>query len=153
MQEFLTFELVKAQNQPDILNLMSEFNHFFNYNFDRKKTEKLLITFTEKPELGRIYLINSQGKPIGYIVLSFGFSFEYNGRDAFIDEFYLSEDYRGKGIGKKAIDFISKKAKELNVNALHLETEPENEIAKNLYLARGFKTNNRILLTKPISGS
>jgi GNAT superfamily N-acetyltransferase len=43
---------------------------------------------------------------IGYIVLTLGDSLEYHGRDAFVDEIYIRESHRGKGIGAQAIKFV-----------------------------------------------
>ena len=77
-----------------------------------------------------------------------GFSFEYGGHDALVDEFFLKEEYRSLGIGGKTIDFVSAQAKILNINALHLEVELDNINARNLYLKKGFVDNNRTLLTK-----
>jgi len=60
------------------------------------------------------------------VVLAFGFSFEYKGRDAFIDELFLKEAYRKKGIGGQTMRFVEQQAKELGVHAIHLEVEKSN---------------------------
>jgi len=36
--------------------------------------------------MGRVWLIQYQGQVIGYVILTLGYSLEYGGRDAFIDE-------------------------------------------------------------------
>jgi GNAT superfamily N-acetyltransferase len=82
------------------------------------------------------------------VVLTFGFSFEYGGRDAFIDELYLEAAHRGKGIGGLTIDFVSEQAKVLGVKALHLEVERHNDWGNRLYRKKGFGGNERHLLTK-----
>ena len=42
---------------------------------------------------------------VGYLVLTLGYSLEYGGRDAFIDEVYIRSSYRGRGIGTAALTF------------------------------------------------
>lgn len=43
------------------------------------------------------------------------------GPDAFIDEFFLHESYRGRGWGRKTLMFAEEQARSLKITALHLE--------------------------------
>lgn len=96
-------------------------------------------------------MIEHEGADIGYLVISFGFSFEYGGRDAFVDELYIVEGHRRKGIGKTVLQLAEKWALEMGIKALHLEVENHNEQAHRLYLNRGFKNNDRTLMSKRIA--
>ncbi|WP_108805587.1 N-acetyltransferase [Aquimarina sp. Aq107] len=146
----IEYKTYTKRDKSDVLKMMTSFNEIYDYDFDPKIGEKNLIDFTSNEILGRLYLIKYQQSNIGYIVLSFGFSFEYEGRDAFIDEFYIKENYRNQGVGKLTMDFIELESKKLNVNAIHLEVESHNSKANKLYMSKGYKSNNRILLTKKI---
>jgi hypothetical protein len=53
----------------------------------------------KNPAFGLAWLIPDSATAVGYTVLCFGYSLEYLGRDAFIDEFYLVESHRGRGRG------------------------------------------------------
>ena len=130
--------------------MMASFNAIDSYHFDPVIGAQNLTEFTSNESLGRFYLIKYQQLNIGYIALTFGFSFEYKGRDAFIDELYIKKEYRKHGIGKLAMDFIAIEAKKLNVNAIHLEVESHNENAYILYTKKGYQSNNRKLMTKKI---
>jgi GNAT superfamily N-acetyltransferase len=133
---------------PLILDMMQDFNLIYGYPFDRKQVANNLKLFIASKHLGQIWTIHCEGLIIGYVVLANGFSFEYGGHDAFVDEFFLKEEYRSLGIGARTIDFVSAQAKILNINALHLEVELDNITARNLYLKKGFVDNKRTLLTK-----
>lgn len=146
----IAFKIYSNTDKADVLDMMLVFNAIDGYSFDRAMGEKNLLEFTSDQSLGRLYLITQEQHCIGYIILTFGFSFEYQGRDAFIDEFYIKQDYRGKGIGKITMDFIESESKKLEVKALHLEVEPHNENANRLYMNKGYRSNNRKLLTKKI---
>lgn len=149
----MKIQFTQAEN-PDvhiILLMMQEFNSIDNYPFDKNKTEKNLFELINNKNLGRIWLIKSNNIIIGYVVLAFGFSFEYGGRDAFIDELFIKADFRNKGIGQKTMSFLEEKARELNINTLHLEVETHNNNASKLYVKNGFKNNDRKLLSKKIS--
>jgi ribosomal protein S18 acetylase RimI-like enzyme len=91
-------------------------------------------------------LILFRNEIVGYVILTFVFSFEYQGKIAFLDELYLSEEARGKGIGKETIRFIQSESSKLGLKLTYLEVEPHNENAEKLYLASGFENHNRKLL-------
>jgi GNAT superfamily N-acetyltransferase len=98
-------------------------------------------------------LIQSNDQVIGYIVLTFGFSLEYRGRDAFIDEFYLRPQYRGQGIGTKTLAFVESACRTLEVRALHLEADFANVDAQRLYDRVGYQRHDRFLMTKLLEQS
>lgn len=146
----IEFKRYTEENKSDVLEMMTSFNKIDGYDFDLTIGEKNLLDFTSNEMLGKLYLIRSQESTIGYIVLCFGFSFEYKGRDAFIDEFYLKEEFRNRGIGKLTMDFIESESKKLDINAVHLEVQTHNKNANRLYLNKGYKSKDRTLLTKKI---
>jgi hypothetical protein len=43
---------------------------------------------------------------MGYVGLTLGYSLEFEGRDAFIDELYFQEPFHGQGIGAKALAWV-----------------------------------------------
>ncbi|MBW1294971.1 GNAT family N-acetyltransferase [Aquimarina litoralis] len=146
----ISFTNYTDEDKAEVLEMMVSFNKMEGYAFDPIIREKNLLEFTSDESLGRLYVIKLQQQTIGYLVLAFGFSFEYKGRDAFIDEFYIKPDYRNKGIGKTTLDFVASESKKLDVKALHLEVEPHNIYANKLYLSKGYSSNDRKLMTKKI---
>ena len=129
---------------------MQDFYALDNYPFDRGQSYENLHQFINNPTLGRLWLVHQLKKRVGYLVLTFGYSFEYGGRDAFIDEFFLTEAVRNQGIGSTVMKMLHEKAKSLNVCAVHLEVEPHNEKGNRIYQKAGFKGNGRTLLTKRV---
>lgn len=94
------------------------------------------------------FMIESAGAGIGYVVLGLGFSIEYGGVDAFLDEFYVEKAHRGRGVGTLALAELAKVMRRLKVRALHLEAMPDNDRAAQLYLRQGFKLSERRLMSK-----
>jgi diamine N-acetyltransferase len=151
LDKAIKFVLADSKDSNEILEMMREFNSFFGYAFDRGKTGKNLEIFLSNKEMGRLWVIKAGGSIAGYMVLAFGFSFEHNGRDAFIDELYVKEEHRGTGIGTAAMKFLEHEAPGLGVKALHLEVEKGNEAGSRLYKANGFSGTGRELLNKKLS--
>lgn len=102
---------------------------------------------------GRAYMIKRQGQVVGYIVIGLGFSVEYGGIDAFLDEFYVEEAQRGSGLGTKALAQLIKIARAIKVVALHLEAMPANDGAARLYERFGFELSKRRLMSKRLRKS
>lgn len=147
----LRFKLAHPSNIEDILTMMSDFYAIDNYPFDKERNHRNLSEFIQNQHLGRLWILIVDNFTIGYVILTFGYSFEYGGRDAFIDEFYITEPYRGKGFGSKVLKYVEYQAQELQVKTLHLEVENHNDNANKLYLKAGFTSNDRTLLNKNIS--
>ena len=133
---------------PDILEMMAEFNAIDDYPFDRTSRRRDLEHFLANRMLGRLWTIMLGQRIVGYLVLSFGFSFEYGGRDAFIDEFFIRERFRNQGIGSQVMPIVEGLAGKLGVKALHLEVEPHNVEGRRVYEKSGYRGNERILLSK-----
>lgn len=98
---------------------------------------------------GAAYLIGPTRAPIGYIVVTFGWSVEHGGLDGFIDEIYLRPAVRGRGIASEVILGLGKVLAEAGMKALHLEVDVANDKAVRLFGRTGFESRgNLILLTR-----
>ncbi|HLZ11366.1 MAG TPA: GNAT family N-acetyltransferase [Candidatus Acidoferrum sp.] len=102
----------------------------------------------DHPERGRVWVLAVDQSLVGYIVLTLGFSFEFFGTDAFIDELYIVPEYRRRGFGRRAVEFLEAEANKIGVNAVHLEVDIGNAAASELYRRMGFADHNRFLMTK-----
>jgi diamine N-acetyltransferase len=107
-----------------------------------------LHEFLANTQLGRIWLVLEHQKVAGYVVLALGFSFEYHGRDAYIDELYIEPEHRRKGFGRRTMQFVAERAREMGVYAIHLEVDHGNDPALELYRRAGYEDHDRYLMTK-----
>ena len=121
------------------------------FPLQEKVARGVLRDILSTPSLGRVWMIQDGARPIGYLVLTFGYSLEYRGRDSFIDEFYIQQSHRGRGIGAAAMRFLESACRELGVHAVHLEVERSNTAAQGLYRKFGFEDHDRYLMTRWIS--
>jgi GNAT superfamily N-acetyltransferase len=131
-----------------LLDMMSRFYAIDGYHFDSTISRSNVSAFIANEQLGRIWLIVIDSEMAGYLILTFCFSFEFKGKTAFVDELFLHETYRGKGIGGQVLDFVDQQSQELQLKALHLEVERHNDKGKRLYIKKGFKEHERALMTK-----
>lgn len=143
-----TFTLADASRFASLLEMMRDFYAHERLPFDEDVILSSLRKVVADPSLGRVYLMMVDETVVGYVVLTFGFSLEYHGRDAFVDEIYVKENYRGRGIGKCCLQFVEGVCREVGVKALHLAVDRVNTNAQAVYRRAGFKEQDRYLMTK-----
>jgi len=145
------FRLAVESDAEVLLEFMQAYYEFDGHGYDREKARVALTALLLDPNLGAAWFILDGDTPVGYIVLCFGYSLEWLGRDAFVDEFYLREDYRGRGWGRKAMAFLEHAARQRGVRALHLEVVNGNRGALHLYEGLQFHKHNSAFLSKWIA--
>ncbi|HKN75235.1 MAG TPA: GNAT family N-acetyltransferase [Candidatus Acidoferrum sp.] len=144
------FRLAAAEYEQALLRMMRNLaeQEPGSYFFDEPVVRDALRKFLATPDLGQAWVFFEDETPVGYIVLTFGYSFEYHGRDSFIDELYIEPQFRRQGIGRRAMQFVEERACELGVNAIHLEVDQGNDPAAELYRRAGYDDHSRFLMTK-----
>ena len=81
------------------------------------------------------YVFEKDGAIIGYGMLAKSFSTEFGKPCMWLEDLYVKEEFRGNGIGKSFLDFITRKYTDC---VFRLDVEKENERAVNLYKKIGF---------------
>lgn len=82
------------------------------------------------------YIFEEDSKPCGFAMLSKTFSQEAGGVSVTVEEIYIEEEYRNKGLGTQFFEFMKE-----NIPAARyrIEVEPDNEKAMRLYERMGFE--------------
>lgn len=148
----VTFRLAGVSDVGPLLEFMREFYEFDRLAFDGRAARSALQKILGDDSLGRVWLIEVDGSPVGYVALTLGFSLEFHGRDAFVDELYVRAEHRGRGVGKRTLEFVEGACRSLGVRALHLEVGSANANAQAVYRKFGFEGHDRHLLTKRVAG-
>jgi GNAT superfamily N-acetyltransferase len=135
-----------------ITAMLADFYAEEGYPIDHAEIGTVIGRLIDDPQLGRLWLISDGGRVVGYIAVCFGYSLEYHGRDAFVDDFYLVPEARGKGLGNRVLELVEPACRDLGVRMLHLEVERDNPAAQALYRKRGFQDHDRFMLSKRLIG-
>jgi diamine N-acetyltransferase len=147
----LAFRLAGLTDIDLLVEFMREFYEFDQHTFDEQVARSALRKLLRDDSFGRGWLIQIDGSEIGYVVLTLGFSLIYGGRDAFIDELYIRAEHRGRGIGRRTLEFIEGACRSLGVGALHLEVGRGNTNAQAVYRKFGFEDHDQYLMTKLVA--
>ena len=100
---------------------------------------------------GCAYLIGPPRAPIGYIVICFGWSVEFGGLDAIVDELYIRPGVRGRGIATEALIALPNALSGAGLRAIHLEVDKDNAAAIKLYRRAGFAPREKYMfMSRPL---
>jgi ribosomal protein S18 acetylase RimI-like enzyme len=105
--------------------------------FNEETRKKLLNDLLNFPTL-MIYFAKFRETFIGMAVCFLGYSTFKAKRLINIHDIIVSKDFRNKGVGRKIIETVIKKGKELDCCKITLEVRNDNENAKKLYQSIGF---------------
>ena len=139
----MKFRRATLDDIPTLLAMQERFYSGEGYPYDRAKMERGMRELIANESFGRLFIAGG-----AYLVVTFGFSLEFGGRDAFVDELYVSDDSRGQGLGTLALETAEAACREAGIHALHLEVEHVNARARALYERSGYKAHERHLMTK-----
>ena len=139
--------LAAADDVALLVELMSEFYAEAGYKAEPGRAARAFAGLIEDEHAGRAWIIETEFEVVGYVVMTLGYSMEYGGRDAFIDDLFIRPAFRARGYGTAALAEVRAKAVTLGARALHLEVGRDNESAQALYRRAGFVDTHRQLLT------
>jgi RimJ/RimL family protein N-acetyltransferase len=113
----------------------------------KKQVDYMLEKFQSKPVMkeqiskGYIYfLVEDEGRKIGYIGL------EPKEDELFLSKLYIKASERGKGYGKKAVQFLEGLAKGKKLNKISLTVNKNNVKSIAAYEKIGFKNMGAIVM-------
>ena len=112
-------------------------------NFIERTVEEALRSDT----YAEIFLFEYEGETAGYALIAKTFSQEAGGMVWWIEEVYIRELFRSKGLGREFFEYIENH-KDEGVARLRLEVEEENIRAVSLYERLGYKVLDYMQMVK-----
>jgi len=105
-----------------------------------------LMPLLEGSPYGAAYLVGPARAPIGYVVISFGWSLEMGGMDGVLDEIYIRPGVRGRGIGSEVLQNLPKALAGAGLKALHLEARRDDPKIDGFYRRNKFEGRPDVLV-------
>ncbi len=127
--------------------MVAAYHAFEGIESDEAHRRAALEPLLEGSPHGAVWLIGPQMAPVGYIAVSFGWSIELGGLDGVLDEFWIREKVRRRGMGTEALAALQKTLKSAGVKALSLEVAKTNDSAARLYERAGFARRDYEFMT------
>ncbi len=137
-----------AADLPILLDWTQDLYTHERIPFDASASEVTLRELIANPAFGRIFVLLADGAAVGYAAVALGFSLEFGGRSAFLEELYVRPSSRGQGVGTLALRLLQDACRRLGARSLALEVGLDNAGAEALYRREGFSTIGRQLMTR-----
>ena len=142
-----------TEDVPLLVALMTEFYAEAATPLDAARAAQAFAELLANDRLGKVWLIQAGDDDVGYVVVTFSYSLEFGGRNAFLDDLFIRAAFRGAGLGTAALAEVRNFCVGCGVRALQLETGRGNTAAHALYRRAGFVMTERQLLTLVLAGA
>lgn len=138
--------LAAPEDLDAILRLVTAFHDEYNIEQNASLRRDAILPLLEGNPYGAIYLVGPTRAPIGYVIITFGWSVELGGMDSFVDEIYIRPAIRGRGLATEVIAKLAATLKTTGIKALHLEVDRANDAAIRLYTRARFSPRDHYML-------
>ena len=138
--------LATPQDLPRLLPLVIAFHAEFGIEMTEEHRHEALVPLLEGSPYGAVWMMGPTLAPIGYIILTFGWSVEFGGMDGFVDEIYVRPAVRGRGIATEVLEQLPKTLAGSGLRALHLEVDRTDDKTVSLYRRQGFQPRPAYML-------
>jgi GNAT superfamily N-acetyltransferase len=127
-------------------SLMIEFYAEARFSLPRVAAEHTFAALLAAPNMGQVWVLESDGQAAGFVVLTVSFSMEYGGLRGFVDDFFVAKQFRRRGLGSLALQAVKEECAGQGVRALLVETGAANDAALSVYHRAGFVDTEHLLL-------
>jgi ribosomal protein S18 acetylase RimI-like enzyme len=134
-----------------VLDLMGQLYDTEHMAFDSSRALAALHGLLDHPERGSVFLVRQNGVTVGYTVITRGYSLEFGGVFALLDELFVVPAARGAGLGGVLLRAAIEDCRAAGIPTLRLEVERTNDRAQALYRRFGFTRHSRDLMSCPVN--
>lgn len=140
-----SLHLAGEDDADKLLPLVAAFHAEMDFDTDADHRAAAIAPLLSGSPHGAIWLVGPRRAPVGYVVLTFGWSVEFGGLDAIVDELFIRPAVRGRGMGQEALDGVAKAMKQAGLRALHLEVDGSDERARKFYRKAHFSPRDKYI--------
>lgn len=135
-----------AEDLERVAGLVGAFHGEMGYTSDPGLVRDALGPLLAGSPHGVVFLAGPRVAPLGYAVVSFSWSIEFGGLDAWLDELYVRPQVRRRGIAGDMLGALGAEVRARGAKGLSLEVDREDAAAQKLYAKAGFTLRDRYTL-------
>jgi GNAT superfamily N-acetyltransferase len=134
----MEIELATPDQRDIIIEMINELWTYDDVTADRDNINRAVDLVFSQPDLAEIHLLYEGDKVAGYFILVPSFGIEYGGPYVTLDELFVREPFRRRGLGRQIINFVLDRCREQGWLVVEAMAFQENETAQYFYGAHGF---------------
>jgi len=145
----VVIDFANEKDLPHLVDLLAElFALEEDFQPDRDKQLRGLLTILDEPELGRLFVVRVDGKVVGMANALITISTAEGGRALLLEDVIVHRDHRGGGLGRQLVEHVLTWAKRRGIVRVTLLTDRSNQPALDFYHKQGFKDSHMAVLRK-----
>lgn len=129
---------IHVEEFEELLPLIAAYQRFYEVEeIDEERNRSFFRRFLAPSEDGLLLGARLEGRLVGYACLYWHFSSLEACESVLMNDLYVAEDVRGRGVGRALIEATAEIARERGVPFVEWSTAPDNHTAQRLYDATG----------------
>jgi len=129
---------ISAEEFEELLPLIAAYQRFYEVEeIDEERNRAFFRRFLAPSEDGLLLGARSGGRLVGYACLYWHFSSLEAVETVLMNDLFVADDQRGRGVGRALIEASAKVARERGAPYLEWATAPDNKTAQRLYDSTG----------------
>lgn len=141
---------INANDKDTFISMADKFYHSsaVDHAIPLKHHEKTFNELMKSNIYALAYMFDMDNQTVGYALLSKTYSNEAGGMVLWLEELYILEEHRGKGLAREFFKFLEEISKDYS--RIRLELTPSNINAKRLYSNVGFESLEYLQMIKDL---
>jgi len=99
---------------------------------------------------GAVWLIGPVRAPLGYAIVTFGWSMALGGREGWVEDVFIRPSVRRRGIGTEVLHAIAVSLRQGGVRALNARIRPDVPVLAAFCRSAGFAQDPHVLMIDPL---
>jgi len=129
---------IAVEEFEELLPLIAAYQRFYEVaEIDEGRNRAFFRRFLAPSEDGLLLGARSEGRLVGYACLYWHFSSLEATESVLMNDLYVDEEARGRGVGRALIEATAEVARERGVPFVEWSTAPDNHTAQRLYDSTG----------------
>ncbi len=138
--------LADPQDAPRVLDLMARYHTEAGLPYDDAHRATVVDPLLQGSPLGAVWLIGPQRAPLGYVMVTFGWSVPLGGMVGWLTEVFIRPSVRRRGIGTEVVHAITVSLREAGMKALHAHASQADDVASRFGRRVGFAGSETVIL-------
>lgn len=131
--------LATPDDAPRLLGLLAACHVECDQDLDDAHRAAALAPLLDGSPLGAAWLFGPSMSPTGYVIITFSWSMQMAGMEAFVDELYIRPNVRKRGIASEVLSAIAASLHDVGVTAMHAEIAQHDKDTRRLFTRAHFQ--------------
>ena len=132
--------LARPDDAERVLAMIAAHRREAGSDADEAALREALEPLLEGSPHGAVYVLGPARAPVGYVVISFGWSLGLGGLTGHVEDIWIRPNVRGRGIGSEVLHALPRALAGAGLKALHVDVAHDNPRARALYTRLHFRT-------------